>query len=305
MGSIWAAQLPDVLVLALTTAQQSIDGVLDVEARARATRITLPLDRGRFRCVPIPTRIHQGEELALEREWMARLAERLGPLMASWRDEDVEVLSYFSHLRVPEYARWSYGEPMPVKEERLDEPSNVSWAFANLAALLDGGLESSRELVEERNAFVSRAAGAAGMKAAEGARRFVYDVFIWIPKSEGVSGAVRRLALGLAVAGLRTFVGTDDAGVDRWAAEIQGALTESRAVVVMVPPVGLDGFGALVSVRLLTLLVHDHSTPIIPVYLGEQALQNAPRELSRFIGLTVTDDASWYRVTKTIAASLR
>lgn len=305
VGSICAAQLPDVLVMALTAAQQSIDGILDVEKRARSTRVRLPLDRGRFRCVPIPTRLHLGEELALESEWMARLAERLSPLMDSWRDEDVDVLSYFAHLRIPEFARWSYGEPLPVREERLDEPSRVSWAFANLAALVDRRLQDSGAMVRERNTYVGVSAGKAGLGVATVTPMGSYDAYLSVSVHPRALEAGRQLREALNRAGLKTFSAFDLRPGATLPEDLWRGIAASRAVVVLLGPDEPPGVWQRAEIEHADRLSRERRVRVIPVFADELSSRSAPTALQSYFGLSVRDEGSWDMIAKKIAASIR
>ena len=179
IGGICAAQLPDLLILVFNATHQSFEGALRVEKLAREVRETLPLDRGRFRVLPVPCRITVGLESELEAWWERRFVNEAGPLLRPWLPEDTDLSPLFSQLRVRWQARWSYGEELPVREERLDDKDAISWSIANVAALVEtrllgapaiaesGVLEGS-ELPRSRGALLSKLAGTVGLDSPSG-----------------------------------------------------------------------------------------------------------------------------------------
>lgn len=154
IGGICAAQLPDLLILTFTATFQSLEGAIDVAGRAERAREIMLLDRGGFNVLPIPCRLHFGEEEQLEREWNERFASTLAHIFEPWRTRKIEARQYVANLSVPEHARWSFGEQVPVKKEPLDDPKKVSYTFANIAALVDHRLQESGQVVSNRHAYI-------------------------------------------------------------------------------------------------------------------------------------------------------
>lgn len=155
VGGLCAAQLPDLLVLVFTASAQSLEGALDVAQKAQAARARLPLDRAGFDCLPVPCRVHVGEEDSLERHWMRRFERETAPLIRPWLEHGVGIDELLPHLRVREQAKWSFGEQLPVRDEPDTDPARVSWAIANVAALVSGGLEEAGRLLRDRRGLLA------------------------------------------------------------------------------------------------------------------------------------------------------
>jgi cellulose biosynthesis protein BcsQ len=155
VGGLCAAQLPDLLVLVFTASAQSLEGALDVAQKAQAARARLPLDRAGFDCLPVPCRVHVGEEDELERHWMRRFERETAPLIRPWLERGVGIDELLPHLRVREQAKWSFGEQLPVRDEPDTDPARVSWAIANVAALVSGGLEQAGRLLRDRRGLLA------------------------------------------------------------------------------------------------------------------------------------------------------
>jgi cellulose biosynthesis protein BcsQ len=204
VGGICAAQLPDLLVLVFTASAQSLEGALDVAQKAQASRARLPLDRGGFDCLPVPCRVHVGEEDELERQWMRRFEERAGTLIRPWLDREVRVDELLPFLRVREQAKWSFGEQLPVKEEPENDPARVSWAIANVAALVSAGVEAAPRLLTDRRGLL-RAQTRGEARPGEGAQIYLSAPPSTHPAAEAIGRALG--AVGLEVCTPATLVG--------------------------------------------------------------------------------------------------
>jgi tetratricopeptide (TPR) repeat protein len=176
IGGICAAQLPDMLVLVFNATHQSLEGAVRVERMARQRRASLPLDRGTFRVLPVPSRIIVGSEIDHEAKWDRRFQDEMGRLVRPWLPETVNMAAFLSQVRVPWRARWSFGEDLPVIEERLDDKDAISWSIANVAALVDTHLNGAAAITDSealegsllpasRGRLLSLLAGEAGLGA--------------------------------------------------------------------------------------------------------------------------------------------
>jgi MinD-like ATPase involved in chromosome partitioning or flagellar assembly len=238
IGGICTAQLPDLVVLVLAPNTQGLNGTLGALAKARKQRALLPLDRGDFMVLPVPSRFDPNAVGAELDKWTRVLAERLQPLYDEWRDKDTTVEKLNSLLRIPHVARWSLGEPLPVLLESADDPSSVSHAIATVAAFLARGLEGSKQLVEERNSYVkdvlerNRALLSADAEA-DAPKKFAYDLFLSFsgPDRE----FARVVALELSERGRHVFFDEQSIKTSaRWANELSGALEQSRGVAAII-----------------------------------------------------------------------
>jgi MinD-like ATPase involved in chromosome partitioning or flagellar assembly len=130
--------LPDSLVLLFTAMQQSVDGALDVWRHAKRRRATLPVPRGRLLALPLPSRDEIDRENQLGSEWHAKFAETFADAYAAWLPENVLPLDAVKQLALPYVARWSFGESLPVVENKEDSrnPRSINAAYERVADLL-------------------------------------------------------------------------------------------------------------------------------------------------------------------------
>jgi hypothetical protein len=299
IGAICAAQLPDILALVFTATWQSLDGAMDVAARAKTARGKMPIDRGMFRVLPVPCRIHTGEEERLEVEWSERFATRLDPLMKPWRNSKVEASEYLTNLRVREQARWSFGEQMPVRTEPLDDHNRVSWAFANVAALIDQNLEDSERVVRNRHELLTKLAGAAGLGAPDGTEH-TWDVFVSYPSRlrEFAEAAVEQLG----AINVRVFYDRFLTPGTSWVESLYNAREHSRMFLVLVS----DEIGVWQAdeIQHISRLNADAGAVVLPIFLTDTAMNTAPAFLAGLYGLVLSEEAGWSSIAAKIKRRL-
>ena len=240
VGGICAVQLPDILMMVLTANDQSLYGTDTVAVRVTEARQRLEFDRLALPIVPILCRFDAREERDRAAEWKAKIAERLAGHMDQWLPEGVTPLDYIEQSTVPYVVYWSFGEGLPVLEERSTDPDSMAWSIETIAAIAVNGADTVDELVASRNHFIARARGSSAPES-------VYDVFISsTPRradmARSMSEALRRL-------GLLVFSSAD---VDPYAQEGQraadAALSNSLNLAMLVD--GALGREQLSAVRL-------------------------------------------------------
>jgi tetratricopeptide (TPR) repeat protein len=161
VGGICTILLPDALVLLFTTANQSLDGTIDVMNRAQRARAGLAVDRSRLLGVPVPARDDSRTEVELGEEWRAIFAERLGFIYKDWLPKGVEPRDILQQLRIPYIAYWSFYERLPVVEKGTEDPQGIGFAYDLLARLLrsrldwHGALRLAQERLGDNRAFIS------------------------------------------------------------------------------------------------------------------------------------------------------
>lgn len=304
IGGICAAQLPDLLVLTFTATFQSLEGAIDVASRAARARASMPISRGEFHVLPVPCRIHAGEEDSLEKEWSERFEHRLSHLFAPWKTRSVATREYVTHLRVREQARWSFGEQLPVRTEPIDDPLRVSHAFANVAALIDSRLDEADRVVQDRHSLMSQLAGSAGLNAPKQAERFTaYDVFISYPWQ--MLEFVQQLAATLTDAGLRVYYWdqTIPAGDPHINEALYRAREQSRAFVLVVS----DDFNARLQwdeFKHIERRIDESDIPVIPLFSSSKAFDGAPSSLTHRFGLFLDEDGSRAHIAQQLTKSL-
>jgi formylglycine-generating enzyme required for sulfatase activity/cellulose biosynthesis protein BcsQ len=161
LQGICTAQLPDLLVGLFTGNSQSLEGCLRVVQRSHAVREQLPVDRARLQALFVLSRWDDASEASARLYWLAEVPRRLGPEMRGWLPEGVAPADVLNLLRLPYHARWSLGEPLVIPQEDPNDVRSLSWALANLAALLARRLGDVAQLVASPRAYVHGALASA------------------------------------------------------------------------------------------------------------------------------------------------
>jgi cellulose biosynthesis protein BcsQ len=301
-GGICAAQLPDLLVVVFTASHQSLEGAVDVAGMAQQARERFPVDRGTFPVLPVPCRIHTGEEEELEKEWANHFETQLAPLFAPWKDRNVPTREYVAHLRVREQARWSFGEQLPVRTEALDDPNRISYVFANVAALVDRRLEDSGALVRQRHDYVAGVAGKSGVGAPDARSAVEHDVYISGVWEDSLDAAA--LAEALRARGVTVF---PEVGMPMGALSLETlyrAREHSRMFLVLL---GESEHGPILKDEIahITRRMTERGVTVVPIFLTRAAITRAPPELADLFGMVLPDDGPWDRIARRIASRLR
>ena len=291
VGGICAAQLPDLLVLLFTANFQSLEGAVDIADRAQSARAHMPLDRGSFSVLPIPSRIHVGEESKLEDEWSKRFAQRLKHLYFPWKNRAVETREYLNQVQVIEDARWSFGESLPVAEEEIDNPRKISFSFSNIASLIDHQLVRSGMISRDRHQYIAESVGSDSLRREENERHYQYDVFL------SHSGAQTELAVNLADeltdSGLKVFLDREQLTPgSKWREDIVHGMNNSKNFVVLLSSNETTEFQDSELLHIARRSQEDDVGVVIPVLLDDSAIQSAPREIQKYLGLHLGETSS-------------
>jgi MinD-like ATPase involved in chromosome partitioning or flagellar assembly len=143
IGGICTILFPDILVLLFTTSYQSIDGTADVIRRVNAAREKLPVERMKLLAVPVLGRDESQTEYEASKAWREEIAARLGDFYQDWLPSDVKARDVLQKLYIPYIAYWSFGERLPVVEEKdkIEDPRSIVAAYSRLANLLASELD--------------------------------------------------------------------------------------------------------------------------------------------------------------------
>lgn len=274
IGGICVAQLPDILVVLSSANAQSLDGCLDVIERAREARDKLPIPRPSPLILPLASRFDEREEYDDANAWLDRFSEAWAPSYRDWAVEGTEPRQLLTLLRIPYISKWSFGERLPARRERIDDPGLISWSIANVAACLDRGLGDADLLVSNRSAYVQQVA-----------EDFRNDVYIFYARGDEV--LAQLLADRLISRGFAIFL--DISAISQnsnFARAIELTLVQSRVVVVLlshdsvVPPWREHEIDRAFS----------RGTPIVPVLVGAVDLDEIPAVLRDADGIQTDGD---------------
>jgi MinD-like ATPase involved in chromosome partitioning or flagellar assembly len=193
ISGICTAHLPDRLVVVFTANDQNLDDVVDIAHLADTARDRLPYDRPRHLVLPILSRLDSRVEYQRAEQWQRKCAGVVAPLFRNWMHKTVTEEQMLRHLTVPYVSYWSFGEQLPVREEPVPSPDQISFALETVAAVIAQQFDHTDLLIDNRDAYVAA--------ARTRHRDFAIDLVVSSPRS-AVSSAV-LLVEELRVLGLK------------------------------------------------------------------------------------------------------
>ncbi len=137
---ICTIHLPDELVMVFSANEQSINGGCRVLQKAVAARVDFRYSPGLPNIIPILSRLDQQAEDELSKHWLAKVRNLTAELFHSWLPHTVSLEEYYGTFKVPHFARWSFGEELPVllPEETGADSQTISYYLHRIGDLLDG-----------------------------------------------------------------------------------------------------------------------------------------------------------------------
>lgn len=157
IASICTAHLPDRLVVVFTANDQNLDEVVEITRRADDARDRLPYDRPRHTVLPVLSRLDNRVEYERADDWQRKCAKVVAPLFENWLVKSVPEDLMLRHLTVPYVSYWSFGEQLPVLEELVPSPDQISYALETIAAVIAQGFDRTDVLEDNRDAYVAAA----------------------------------------------------------------------------------------------------------------------------------------------------
>lgn len=157
IAGICTAQLPDRLVVVFTANDQNLDDVVGIVERADKARDRLPYDRPRHAVLPVLSRFDNRVEYERAEEWRQRCADVVAPLFRNWLVKSVPTDLMMRHLTLPYVSYWSFGEQLPVLEERVPAADQISFALETVAAVIAQQFDRTDVLADNRDAYVATA----------------------------------------------------------------------------------------------------------------------------------------------------
>jgi cellulose biosynthesis protein BcsQ len=175
IGGICTAHLPDHLVVLFTANLQSVRGAVDLARRADVARNRLPFDRPRLTVLPVLSRFDNREEYDRSEKWRRICADETGELFRTWLDQRVDVDAMSRHLTLPYVSYWSFGEQLPVVDEKTPSADQIGFALETVAAVIAHRMDRTDLLAGNRDAYVAA--------VRESRREFAHDVRVSIPRT--------------------------------------------------------------------------------------------------------------------------
>jgi hypothetical protein len=302
IGGICTSQMPDVLAIVTVANQQSLDGVMEVARRAVAGRRQLPYSRGAMMVFPILSRFDAEEEYVRARRWRRTIARHFGEWYRWWVWSGVPAGRMVDFTTVPYFPYWSFGEGLPVVEERSIKSGNyISYSLESIAALIALRFQDTLEFVREREAYLGRARRL-GQRSSPSGNGYRFDVFL------GYGGENRKFAKELenALSSRRLAVvsGTDvPLGFDGRMGAAREAFEHSRNLVVVISDHTPDSVLDMVVWFLKNSANERADRRILPVYMNKSAVAKAPSFLRQF-NAVFADEDSTANIAQNIASVL-
>lgn len=205
IGGICTIQMPDSLVMLFTPTEIGFKGIIDVAQRALAAQQKLSNARYRLTILPIPTRMDSDEYMLME-QWMDRFARELGDIYKSWLPTSVKSIDILDVTKVPYVPYFSYGEKLPVIEQRTTDARGLRYVYENIAALIANQFVDVELLIKDRVIFLQKAnlnGNGNGNKANEIAatREFVKSKRVFLSYAKGDLRHARRIYKELTARG--------------------------------------------------------------------------------------------------------
>lgn len=157
IGGICTAHLPDRLAVLFTANDQSVEGVVNIARLANLARDRMPYDRPPHLVLPILSRLDNRVEYERAEYWQERCAEMTAPLFRNWLAKSVPQDLMLRHATVPYVSYWSFGEQLPVLDERTPSSDQISFALETIAAIVAQQFDRTDLLADNRDAYVAAA----------------------------------------------------------------------------------------------------------------------------------------------------
>jgi formylglycine-generating enzyme required for sulfatase activity/cellulose biosynthesis protein BcsQ len=143
IGDICTVLMPDAVVAMFVSSHQNLEGVKAIVDRARSARRKLPVNRNMLMVVPVHGRDESKTEYALSMQWKKIFEREFRFLYKEWLPREIEPSEAAIKLSIPYVPIWSFGERIPVLENRreLQDPTSISSAYLRLATLLSFHLD--------------------------------------------------------------------------------------------------------------------------------------------------------------------
>ena len=225
-GGICTVHLPDVLLLALATNEQNLNGVAQVGRRVVDRRGELPFDRVGLLVLPVVSKLEMNE-FELAEDWLGRIADKLGDFYEPWLDAELKPADVLRLTAIPYFTYWAYGESLAVLREARPQASTVSYHVHTIAALLARHLADTQGLAANRDEYVAaaRRSGAGGGSAA--------DVFLSSSGDVGDRQYARRLTAALRDLGLAVVTNEEQHPGEGGSDAAASAVGRARHLVIL------------------------------------------------------------------------
>ena len=166
-GGVCTVQMPDMLVLMLTSMEATPHDLTLMADRARLAHKNLPFDRFTLKCLPVASRIETHEEQDAYEDWLDAVAPVLRPMMSNWLPAQIDSRQWVKRCTLPYSVPFSHGNNLVMLAPGASEPGSLGEAYTSVAALLAHQLADSDRLLEHPDAYLHAAVKGRSWKARE------------------------------------------------------------------------------------------------------------------------------------------
>jgi cellulose biosynthesis protein BcsQ len=164
-GGICTIMLPDMIIPVFVSNRQSIDGAVEVIARAQAGRKRLAYDRPPAVILPVFSRFEGRAEYQTAQHWLDIAAERVQPFYSDWLPSGFNPRRALERTKLPYVTYFSFGEQLPALTDSTSDPESLGYALNVISLLIEQRLENAEVILGgaaqeagEQGAQVTRAA---------------------------------------------------------------------------------------------------------------------------------------------------
>jgi internalin A len=151
-GSICTILLPDFLVLCLAANRQNLDGAKAVAMSAQDARQDPAVMRSKLTILPLLSRFEGNDEFEDGQKWLSTIGDELAFCYSNWLPEPFTPRRMLTVTKIPYIPKFSFGEPLPVVIQGIDDPTSIGFAMQTSARLIESGFLSAAQILDPENA---------------------------------------------------------------------------------------------------------------------------------------------------------
>jgi cellulose biosynthesis protein BcsQ len=135
--------LPDLIVPVFVTNYQSVEGALDVLARAQKARRNFAYDRPPALVLPILSRFDMRTEQGIADQWLDLMSERFGTYYADWLPTGIAAREILERTTLPYTPYFSLGEKLAVLHKLPLDAESLGYALNSVSRLIETDLRAA------------------------------------------------------------------------------------------------------------------------------------------------------------------
>ena len=153
-GGICTIMLPDLIIPVFVSNHQSLEGAVEVVARAQAGRKSLAYDRPPAAILPILSRFDSRTEYESAQVWLDISANLVEPFYRDWLPSELSPRLALERTKLPYVAYFSFGEALPALTEGTSDPESLGYALNTVSQLIEKKLGNVEAIIGNRSESV-------------------------------------------------------------------------------------------------------------------------------------------------------